>query len=145
MKRIYQGRVTKIEILDSFSLSASHGERDGVRCRSRIALNLLAPHHPDLVYGDLKDRSRTMKKQRKKPFKLRLDLLEFVTPKDIIEEAQANNPRYKPEPSLGKTGVGYLRPASPDERQQEIVRSEAFSKRLKARAASARRLKRKKP
>jgi hypothetical protein len=84
-----------------------------------------------------------MKKTRKK-FKLRLDLLEYVTPEDLLEEAMANVSRYRPEPSLGKTGVGYLRSATPEERGEEMRRSEAFITRVKARAAAAKRAKRKK-
>jgi hypothetical protein len=82
-----------------------------------------------------------MKKPREK-FKLRLDLLEHVTDQDILEEAMANVSRYRAKPSLGKTGVGYLRPATPEERQAEMKRSDEFIKRLKARAAAARRAKR---
>jgi len=78
-----------------------------------------------------------MKQPRKQPFKLRLDLLEFVTAQDILEEATASISRYQAEPTLGKTGVGYLRPATPEEREAEMQRSEAFIKRLKARAAAA--------
>jgi hypothetical protein len=71
-------------------------------------------------------------------------LLDYVTPEDLREEAMANISRYKPEPLLSKTGVGYLRPATPEERQEEMKRSEAFIKRLNARAAAAKRAKRKK-
>ena len=85
-----------------------------------------------------------MKRPRKKPFKLRLDLLKYITPEDALEEALANNSRYQPEPLLAKTGVGYLRSATPEERQAEMERSEAFIKRLEARAAAAKRIKRKK-
>ena len=88
--------------------------------------------------------STEIKQSRKRPFKLRLDLLEHVTPEDIMEEALANISRYKPEPSLSKTGVGYLRPATPEERKAEMMRSEAFIKRLEARATAAKRAKRKK-
>ena len=57
--------------------------------------------------------------------KLRLDLLEHLTDEDILEEVLANNHRYKPEPLFSKTGVGYLRPATPEERAQEEARSTA--------------------
>jgi hypothetical protein len=83
-----------------------------------------------------------MKTPRKK-FKLRLDLLKYVTDRDILDEAMANVSRYRAEPSLGKTGVGYLRPATPEEREAEMKRSDEFIKRLKARAAAAKRAKRK--
>lgn len=84
-----------------------------------------------------------MNKRRKK-FRLRLDLPEYVTEQDILKEAMANVSRYRAEPSLGKTGVGYLRPATPEEREAEMKRSDDFTKRLKARAAAAKRAKRKK-
>ena len=38
--------------------------------------------------------TREMKRPRKKPFKLRLDLLKYITPEDALEEALANNSRY---------------------------------------------------
>ncbi len=69
--------------------------------------------------------------------KLRLDLLEHLTDEDILEEVLANNHRYKPEPLFSKTGVGYLRSVTPEERKQEEARSEALIKRLKRRAAGS--------
>jgi hypothetical protein len=57
--------------------------------------------------------------------KLRLDLLEHLTDKDILEEVLANNHRYKPEPNFSKTGVGTLSSASTKERAQEEARSTA--------------------
>ena len=69
--------------------------------------------------------------------KLRLDLLEHLTDQDILEEVLANNHRYKPEPLFSKTGVGYLRSATPEERAQEEARSEALAERVKKRAAES--------
>jgi hypothetical protein len=69
--------------------------------------------------------------------KLRLDLLEYLTAQDILEEVLANNHRYKPEPNFSKTGVGSLLPATPQERAQEEARSEALIRRLKQRARRA--------
>ena len=69
--------------------------------------------------------------------KLRADLLEFLTDQDILEEALANIDRYKAEPIFSKTGKGYLRPATPEERAQEIARSEALHKRLEERLKAA--------
>jgi hypothetical protein len=69
--------------------------------------------------------------------KLRTDLLEFLTDQDILDEALANIDRYKPEPTFSKTGKGYLRPATPEERAQEIKRSEALMKILKKRMREA--------
>ena len=66
--------------------------------------------------------------------KLRLDLLEHLTEKDILEEVLANNHRYKPEPNFSKTGVGSLSSASTEERAQEEARSTALIARLKKRA-----------
>ena len=57
--------------------------------------------------------------------KLRLDLLEHLTDEDILEEVLANNPRYRPEPSFSKTGVGSLSSASIEERVQKEARSTA--------------------
>ncbi|HEY9172555.1 MAG TPA: hypothetical protein VI136_09760 [Verrucomicrobiae bacterium] len=69
--------------------------------------------------------------------KLRLDLLEYLTNEDILEEALANIHRHQAEPRFSKTGVGYLRPATPKERQQEIARSEALVERLRKRQQEA--------
>lgn len=66
--------------------------------------------------------------------KLRLDLLEHLTEEDILEEALANNHRYKPEPNFSKTGVGSLSSASIEERAKEVERSTALIERLKKRA-----------
>lgn len=66
--------------------------------------------------------------------KLRLDLLEHLSDKDILEEVLANNHRYRPEPNFSKTGVGTLSSASTKERAQEVARSTALIKRLKRRA-----------
>jgi hypothetical protein len=61
--------------------------------------------------------------------KLRLDLLEHLTAEESVH-------RFKPEPLLSKTGVGNLRPATPEERKQEEARSETLIERLKQRAAA---------
>ena len=97
----------------------------------------------NLIHREIHE-TREMKRTRKKPFKLRLDLLEHATHEDFMEGVLANNARYKAEPLLAKTGVGYLRPATTEERQQEMARSEAMVKRVKARAAASKRAKRKK-
>jgi hypothetical protein len=60
-----------------------------------------------------------------------------------LESALANVSRYRPERTLAMTGVGYLRPATPEEREQEMARSKAFIQRVKARAAAAQRRARK--
>jgi hypothetical protein len=69
--------------------------------------------------------------------KLRTDLLEFLTDQDILEEAMASVGRYKAEPTFSKTGKGYLRPATPEERADEMARSEALVKRLEERMKKA--------
>ena len=69
--------------------------------------------------------------------KLRLDLLEHLTDEDILEEVLANNHRYKPEPLFSKTGVGYLKAATPEDRAQEEARSTALIETLKKRAAES--------
>jgi hypothetical protein len=69
--------------------------------------------------------------------KLRTDLLEHLTDQDILEEALANNHRYKPEPLFSKTGVGYLTPATPEDREREMKRSEALIQRLEQRKRRA--------
>ncbi len=69
--------------------------------------------------------------------RLRLDLLEYLTDEDILEEVLANNHRYKPEPLLSKTGTGSLSPASIEERAQEEARSTALIERLKKRSRAS--------
>jgi hypothetical protein len=65
--------------------------------------------------------------------KLRLDLLEHLTADDIRKAAENSVHRYKPEPLFNKTGAGYLRPATPQEREAEIARCEATTAKLKKR------------
>ena len=67
--------------------------------------------------------------------KLRIDLLEYLTDEDIMEEVLANNHRYKPEPLLSKTGVGSLSSATTEERAQEVARSTALIQRVMQRAS----------
>ena len=62
--------------------------------------------------------------------KLRLDLLEQLTAADILEEAAANQHRYKAEPSFSKTGVGHLSPRSMTDSVNEAARSEALTRKL---------------
>lgn len=66
--------------------------------------------------------------------KLRLDLLEHLKVEDFIEEAAETAHRFKPEPLFATTGKGYLRPATPEEKDEEIKRSAAFIARIMARA-----------
>ncbi len=69
--------------------------------------------------------------------KLRLDLLEQLTPEDVLEEVLANNHRYRPEPNFSRTGVGSLSSASTEERAQEEARSTALIEKLKKRARAS--------
>jgi hypothetical protein len=62
--------------------------------------------------------------------KLRLDLLEQLTAADVLEEAAANQHRYKAEPSFSKTGVGHLSPRSMQDSANEAERSEALTQKL---------------
>ena len=66
--------------------------------------------------------------------KLRLDLLKHMTTEDVMEEALANNHRYKPEPLFSKTGTGSLSSASTAERASEEARNTALIQRLTLRA-----------
>jgi hypothetical protein len=65
--------------------------------------------------------------------KLRLDLLNQLTVQDILEEVEANNHRYRPEPLFSKTGTGSLSPASTEERANEEARNTALIQKLKQR------------
>ena len=69
--------------------------------------------------------------------KLRLDLLQHLTTEDILEEALANNHRYKPEPLFSTTGTGSLSSASIEERASEEQRNTALIQRLTQRAQQA--------
>ena len=69
--------------------------------------------------------------------KLRLDLLEKLTAKDILQEALANQARYKPEPTFSKTGVGYLSPRSMSDSASEAARSMALTRKLTRRLSKA--------
>ena len=62
--------------------------------------------------------------------KLRLDLLKHLTAADVLEEAAANQHRYKAEPSFSKTGVGHLSPRSMADSASEAERSEALTRKL---------------
>lgn len=62
--------------------------------------------------------------------KLRLDLLEHLTAADILEEAAANQHRYKAEPTFSKTGTGHLSPRSMTDSVKEGARSEALTQKL---------------
>ena len=69
--------------------------------------------------------------------KLRLDLLEHLTMDDIAEVAEANNPRYKPEPLFSKTGTGSLSPTSTEDSAREVAQATELIRKLEERAAKA--------
>ncbi len=62
--------------------------------------------------------------------KLRTDLLEHLTTDDILEEAAANQHRYKAEPTFSKTGTGHLSPRSIEDSAREEARSTALARKL---------------
>lgn len=62
--------------------------------------------------------------------KLRLDLLAKLTTEDILEEAAANQHRYKAEPTFSKTGTGHLSPRSTEDSAREAQRSMALTEKL---------------
>lgn len=66
--------------------------------------------------------------------KLRLDLLKHLTTADLLEEVEANNHRFKPEPLFSKTGIGSLSSASTEERANEERRNTELIRRLTERA-----------
>lgn len=67
--------------------------------------------------------------------KLRLDLLKFLTAEDILEDAGFDVHRWSTESIFAKTGVGYLKPATEEDKAEEMARSERSIARLKERAA----------
>jgi hypothetical protein len=62
--------------------------------------------------------------------KLRTDLLKQLTAEDILEEAAANQHRYKAEPTFCKTGTGHLSPRSIEDSAREAERSRALGEKL---------------
>ena len=72
--------------------------------------------------------------------KLRIDLLKHATPDEVVREALAQNPRYKPEPRFSKTGTGSLSSASIEQCANEVTRStERIRKAMKQSGASGKR------
>jgi len=62
--------------------------------------------------------------------KLSLDLLAQLTAADVLQEAAANQHRYKAEPTFSKTGTGHLSPRSMADSAREAERSEALTRKL---------------
>lgn len=69
--------------------------------------------------------------------KLRLDLLEYFRPEDTLEDAGWDVHRFKAEPVFAKTGIGYLKPATEEDKAREIARSQKIIAILEARKAAA--------
>lgn len=71
------------------------------------------------------------------PFKLDLEALKATTPEeafeDVMEEIEATLHRYRPEPTFSKTGKGYLKPQTPEDKEAELERMRAFTKKLEER------------
>jgi hypothetical protein len=68
--------------------------------------------------------------------KLRIDLLEKLTPEMVMEGVVMNTHRYKPEPLLSKTGVGSLASATAKDRAREDALSMAIIQKLTSESAS---------
>jgi hypothetical protein len=66
--------------------------------------------------------------------KMRLDLLDQLTAKDIRKAAAESVHRFKPEPLLSKTGTGSLSSASTKERAREVAHSTELTRTLEKRA-----------
>jgi len=62
--------------------------------------------------------------------RLRFDLAMKVTPKMVLQEAQANQHRYKAEPLFSQTGTGSLSSASTKDSAAEAERSTARIQKL---------------
>jgi len=62
--------------------------------------------------------------------KLRYDLAAKVTPDMVLEEALANQHRYKAEPLFSQTGTGSLLSASTSDYAAEVARSMARIRKL---------------
>ena len=71
--------------------------------------------------------------------KLRIDLLDAMTPDDILEEARRNQWRYSAEPIFSQTGVGCLSPLSIEDQAKEAKHNAAFIRKLERRAAKCKR------
>ena len=71
--------------------------------------------------------------------KLRIDLLDSITPDDILEEARRNQWRYSAEPIFSQTGVGSLSPMSIEDQAKEAEHNVAFVRKLERRATKCKR------
>lgn len=71
--------------------------------------------------------------------KLRLDLLDVMTPGDVLEEARRNQHRYSAEPIFSKTGIGSLSPTPIEDQAKEAQHGAAVVRKLKRRSAKLKR------
>ena len=69
--------------------------------------------------------------------KLRIDLLEYMRPEDILDFAGWDIERWSAEPVFGRTGKGHLGPMTPELRAKEMEMMEEIRRRLEARKAQA--------
>lgn len=69
--------------------------------------------------------------------KLRIDLLEYMRPEDILDFVGWDIERWSAEPVFSKTGKGYLGPMTPELRAKELEIMEEVRRRLEARKALA--------
>ena len=66
--------------------------------------------------------------------KLRLDLLQYLTDKDFLEDVGFDIHRFSAEPVFGKTGVGYLKPATEADKAAEQENYRKLTRKLLERA-----------
>lgn len=66
--------------------------------------------------------------------KLRIDLLEYLTAEDILEDVGFDVHRWSAEPVLAKTGVGYLKPATEADKIAEAAHCAKITARVLERA-----------
>ena len=67
--------------------------------------------------------------------KLRLDLLEYLRPEDMLEDVGFDVHRWSAEPVFAKTGVGYLKPATEEDKAAEAAYDEKLLAKIRQRAA----------
>lgn len=66
---------------------------------------------------------------------LRLDLLDVMSPSDVLKEARRNQHRYSAEPHFSRTGKGSLVPVPIEGLVKETKHGVAFVRMLKRRLA----------
>lgn len=86
--------------------------------------------HPAFGLAELVACANTIRRVTLWPMRLRYDLAMKVTPKMALQEAQANQHRYKAEPLFSQTGTGSLSPASTKDSAAEAERSTARIQKL---------------